>query len=212
MPNQTNMMLSLQKNLNRAIALTAYPMGKPVSFIIYHHKNNSGIQFQVNSNSAPIKNQEVFISMFRYLENCKFCNAFFNLETLKSPNIDFQAKFIGKNRTNEKYIFPFLEERFDLHSSVMDDNSKKTKNYLSVSGWKLFDLGDDLIFFFVQRRCYNNITRQQIIRTAGLQFATKRASLIIDKYAREFDEGIHKVSHIPTFMNEQEVDEEDEVI
>lgn len=199
MGNRTQLTLNLQSSLNRAIVYTAFPMGKAINFIIYHHKKTSAIQFDVDSRSYPIKNNDVTINMYRNLENCKFTKTFFKLENLSTDSYDYQYKFGGIYRSYEKHCFPFCKEKMDLQAGNSNDPST---NYLLILGWKLFDIEDDLIFYFVQRRCYNNITRSNIIRTAGLQFATKRGLDSLDKYVNNSNEIIRKIDKIPDLFNE----------
>jgi len=184
--------LNLQSSLNRAIVYTAYPVGKPVNFIIYHHKKTSAIQFDVDSKSYPIKSGMSSIAMFRNLSTCKFTKTFFKLEDLKTENYDYQCKFGGVDRVYDKHCFPFLKEKLDLQAGNSNDPST---NYLLILGWKLFDLDDDLIFYFIQRRCFNNISRVNVIRTAGLQFATKRGLEILDKYVKDSDNMVRKAEN-----------------
>jgi len=196
MSKQTQITVNLQNSLNRAIIYTAYPLGKPINFTILHHKKTSALQFDVDSRFNPIKNNESRISMFRNLENCKFTNTFFKLENLKTSNYDYQCKFGGVDRVHEKHIYPFMKEKIDFQSGNSRDTST---NYLLVLGWKIFDIEDDFIFFFVQRRCFNNISRTNVIRTAGLQFATVRGLDILDKYVDNSENLIQKVDNFPNF-------------
>ncbi len=179
MANKTNLNLTLQSSLNRAIVYTAFPTGKPINFTIYHHKKTSALQFDIDFKTFPIKSENVNVSMYRNLSNCDFANTFFRLENLETDNYNYQCKFGGPNRKYEKHCFPFLKEKLDLQAGNSKDPST---NYMLVLGWKLYDVDDDLIFYFVQRRCFNTITRMNIIRTAGLQFSTKKGSAILDKY------------------------------
>ena len=205
MDDRSSIVLNLKSTLNRAITIMAYPTGKPVPFTIYHHKITSGLQFEVDNHSGVIKNKLVKVNMYRNLENCDFCKVFFELETLKSNNQDFQTKFTGLKRSYDKHILQFFKERLDLYSvdGVKDnDNSDRSKNYISISGWKLHDLNDDLIFFFIQRRCFNTITASHIIRTAGLQFSTDRSLDFLSRYVKNLDQEVTKVSKLTSYFSE----------
>ena len=197
MSNNTTLMLNLERSLNRAIVYTAFPMSKPVNFTIYHHKITSAIQFDVDTKSKVIKSQEVLFSVYRNLDNCSFCRTFLTVENMKNERHDYQNKFTGLNKSKEKYVAPFIKEKLDLN--IQDDN-KPSLNYLIVFGWKLYDLDDELLFYFVQRKCYNKITRTHIIRTAGLQFATKKGIKALDAYTNDSDNSIRKVTVMPDFL------------
>lgn len=197
MPKNIQIPVNLQNTLNRAIIYCAYPLGKPTYFTILHNKKTSALQFDVDSRFNPIKNGNVKISMFRNLETCNFTKTFFKLENLKTNNYDYQSKFGGVERLHEKHIFPFMKEKIDFQSGNSRDTST---NYMLVLGWKIFDIEDDFMFFFIQRRCYNNISRTNVIRTAGLQLATVRGLEILNNYVEDVDNVIRKVDNLPNFM------------
>ncbi len=194
MSNQSNMSLKLKGTANRALVITAFPSGKPVNFAVYYHKTNSGLTFDVNSKSNILQNRDVKVFMYRNLNNCPFCTTFFNLESIKNNHIDYQNKFAGVSRAYERCVFSFLKEKLDLQApDYQDKQNNKSSNYLLVLGWKIHGIEDDLIFYFVQRKFYNNISGCNIIRSAGLQFATQRGSDTLIKYQKECDESIRKV-------------------
>jgi hypothetical protein len=200
MAQKTILNVAVQNSLNRAMIYTCYPMGKPANFIIYHHRKTSALQFDVDSRSVPIKNNQVKVSMFRNLESCPFSKIFFKLENLKTDSYDYQGKFGGVEKLYEQYCYPFMKEKLDFQSGNSNDIST---NYMLVMGWKLFDLEDELLFFFVQRRCYNTITRSNIIRTAGLQFSTDKGIEILNKYYEKSENDIRKVDDLD-FLKETE--------
>lgn len=200
MSQKINLNLTLQNSLNRAIVYTCYPIGKPTNFTIYHHKKTSALQFDVDSRAYPIKNNLVKISMFRNLENCDFAKLFFKLENLKTDTYDYQCKFGGVNKLYEKHCFPFMKEKLDLQAG---NSNEQSTNYLLTLGWKMFDLEDDLLFFFVQRRCYNNITRANIIRTAGLQFTTDRGYEVLKRYVENSENDFQKADGLD-FLDEDD--------
>ena len=79
----------------------------------------------------------------------------------------------------------------------VNDNPKKINNYLLILGWKLHGYEDDLNFFFIQRSCMNNITKVNLIRTAGLQFATDRGLDALDQYY----DTLNNPDPVPSFLN-----------
>lgn len=185
-----NLKIRLLPTLNRGIVYTAFPGGQPVPFTILFNKQSSALQFSVETHSDSIRNGNILASMYRNLDSCKFCQLFFQLQSIKDDRYDYRFKFAGINRIFERDAFRFSKEKLDLQ---LPDQKKTSNNYLLVLGWKLYDLGDDLIFYFVQRRCYNNITHLNILRTMGLQFATERAISALDKYEERYSNMIRKV-------------------
>jgi hypothetical protein len=199
MITKSSLTLDLKSSLNRAITYTIFPAGKVIPFTILHHKKTAAIQFDINPKSPAIKNKEVNFSMHRNLENSDFCKLFFRMENLKNDSYDYQSKFAGVNRMYEKNIYSFMKEKLDLQSGNSGD---KSTNYLLILGWKLIDLDDDLIFIFVQRRCYNTISRTNVLRTAGIQFATKRGMDAINNYNNDSENSIYKVKEIPNLFDD----------
>jgi hypothetical protein len=200
--------LKLIPTLNRAITLVSYPTGKPVHFTVFHNKQNTALQFQVDSSIPLIQKGEVIISMYRNLENCKFCQTFLMVDSQKNDKNDYRCKFSGINRMFEKDMYQFLREKLDFQAN---GGGKSSNNYLAINGWKIFSLEDDLLFYFIQRKCYNTVTRVNVIRTAGLQFATKRGAEALEKYYDQSLNSIRKVSKVPFLdFKEEEKEEVDE--
>ena len=199
MITKSNLTLDLKSSLNRALTYTIFPAGKVLPFTILHHKKSSAIQFDINPKAPVIKNKEVQFSMQRNLENSDFCKVFFRMENLKNDSYDYQSKFAGVNRMYEKNIYPFMKEKLDLQSGNSGD---KSTNYLLILGWKLVDLDDDLIFVFVQRRCFNTISRTNVLRTAGIQFATRRGMDILNSYVHDSENSTCKVKEIPNLFDD----------
>ena len=197
-----NLKIKLLPTLNRGIIYTAFPIGQPVPFTILFNKQSSALQFAVDTQSEAIQQGKIFTSMYRNLNDCKFCKLFFQLQSTKDERYDYRFKFSGVNRYFERDAFRFSKEKLDLQ---LPDQKKSSNNYLLVLGWKLYDIEDDLIFFFVQRRCYNHILHLNILRTMGLQFATERALEALDKYEERYSTMIRKVPKVEFLDNEDNI-------
>jgi len=108
-------------------------------------------------------------------------------------------------------MYQFTRERLDFQMNT-NGGGNKSNNYLMIMGWRIFGLEDDLLFFFIQRKCYNTVTRTNVIRTAGLQFATKRGTESLEKYYNQSLNSIKKVSKVPFLDFKDEVGDEKKVI
>jgi len=207
MPKEINLKVKLVHNqLDRAITYSSHIQRKTVFFTVCHNKMNAPIQFQVDPTSGLIRSNKVEVSMHRNLRNSKFCQAFLQLENIQEEKVDYQNKFSGLERSYERDIFQFLKEKHCFHLS---ENKKPTNNYLLVIGWKIHGFEDDLNFFFFQRRCYNNITRNNIIRTAGIQFATKKGLKALDNYYDDSQNSIRKIDRVPFLVEDSTSDIDD---
>lgn len=166
-------------HLDRAMIYNFTICGKPVYFVICHNKQTSPIQFQIGYSSGLISSGEVKVSMSRNCANSVFCQTFFNLENLNVERYDYQNKFNGVNPTFIDELLQFQTEKMIFQPPT---SNKTPNNYLLTLGWKIHGLEDDLVFYFIQRRCYNAITRMNIIRTASIQFATNKGLEYLEKY------------------------------
>ncbi|MCK5015491.1 MAG: hypothetical protein KAS32_00300 [Candidatus Peribacteraceae bacterium] len=186
MSKETTVKVKIAGNqLNRAMIYNIVLGDKPLIYTVLHNKQTSPLQFVVEQ-TPHIKNGELLVSMHRNLTNAKFCQTFFNLENLKEEKYDYQSKFKGIKREFEKDVYQFSKEKLDL--SISNASNRPSNNYMLLLGWKVYGFEDDLAFIFVQRRCYNAITRTNIIRTAGLQFSTPRGLEYLDKYLESYNQ------------------------
>jgi hypothetical protein len=174
-------------------------MGQPVNFAILHHKQTSALQFYINSNAKCIQNKDVLISMYRNLEKSKFSQAFLKLDSRTDSNCDYQNKFIGVKPMLSKNLIPFFSERLNMKDGSNFDSKSSNKNYIMTLGWKIHGLEDDFLIYFVQRRCYNTVTRISIVRSISLQFSTPRGLELLDKYYQLKQDEIKDFSEIDLF-------------
>lgn len=203
--------VDLIPTLNRAIVQSAFICGKPLTFAIKYDKKSSALQFQLDSNNPIIRDRIVQVQMYRNLETCRFSKLFFNTETNVEEGYDYRCKFQSVQSLYERHLIQFLREKYDFQ---MNDKGKSSQNYMSVLGWKLQDSDNDLLFYFVQRKCYNDATRTNIVRTAGLQLATERGLSYLDKYANSAEAAIRKINYtddVPFFAKDDGTFEEQEV-
>jgi hypothetical protein len=191
MNNKTSINLKMQPTLDRGIIVATWPLKTKTYFTILFNKVTTAIQFKTDPNFSLIKENKIKNLMFRNLENCPFCKTFLILDDKCSERSDVRGKFAGVNRLFEKNLIQFHSEKLDLNSS--HNNSKPTNNYLLTLGWRIHGMEDDLLFYFVQRKCYNTVTRTNVIRSAALQFSTERGIDCINKYQEKNNEEFKRV-------------------
>jgi len=182
--------IDLIPTLNRGILMSAFIPRSPLTFAIKYDKKSSALQFQLDSNSNLIKDRIVKVQMFRNLDTCEFCKLFFDMETISNESCDYRGKFRGVKPLYARHLIQFLKEKYDFH---VNEKGKPSQNYMLVLGWKLQDSDNELLYYFVQRKCYNDATRINIVRTAGLQLATERGLDLLDRYITDSDSRIRKV-------------------
>lgn len=201
MTKEKTLKLKLVPNqLDRAVTFNTFMQKRNIFFSVSHNRINSPLKFQVDTNCELIKSNKIEISTFRNLSKSKFCEIFLNLESKKDEKIDYQNKLMGLNRYYEKHIFHFLKEKYYFH---IPEVKKPTNNYMLAIGWKIYCYEEEFNFFFFQRRCYNNITRQNTLRTAGLQFATKNGLKALDEYYDHSLNSIKKIDKVPFLIDKE---------
>lgn len=193
--------VELIPTLNRAAVMSAFICGKPLTFAVKYDKKSSALHFQLDSNSSLLRDRSVKIQMYRNLETCRFCQLFFDMETRSEDGFDYRGKFQGIKQLYARHLIQFSREKYDFQ---VNDKGKPSQNYMLILGWKLQDSDNDLLFYFVQRKCYNDATRTNIVRTAGLQLYTDRGLTFLDKYAASADSMIRKLGEgekLPFFID-----------
>jgi len=203
--NNFNFNIDLKTTLNRCIIMSSYPTGieNPVQFAILHHKQTPALQFQVDTKNRLIKSGDVRVSMHRNLENCDFCNTFFDIENATTDYSDYRGKFAGEKNSYRENLVQFVREKHDFH---IPEGNKKSQNYMLILGWKVLAMEDDFNIFFIQRRCYNKTARIHIIRSAVIQFATDRGLNILDRIKSDTENKIRKAlktDNVPDFSNKK---------
>ena len=194
--------LEVIPTLNRAIVFSTYIGGDTISFAVKHDKKTPGLQFQMCNDGNVLELKQLKVQMFRNLDTSDFCKTFLNLESAKDQRRDVRCKFNGVRPIYEKNLIAFSQEKYDFHVS---SKSKPPINYMTVTGFKLQDSDNDLLFYMVQRKCFNDITKTHILRSAGLQIATNYGMECLNKYISNNVNRLRKVENddsIPTFLSD----------
>lgn len=200
-PSVYKFAVDLIPTLNRATVMSIYAAGKPVTFAIRHDKRSAALQFQPDPNNRPIRSGELRVNMFRNFEACPFANTFFELENVSDDGRDVRGQFIGTKSIFSKYLLPFTHERYDFATKIGPGGT--SNNYMIVDGWKTLDANNDLIFMYVQRAVYNDVTRMHILRSAGIQFSTARGEEILKRFSESLDDQFRRLGDeddLPEFL------------
>lgn len=181
------MQFQLQASLNRALAITAWPKGKPVHFAILHHNKSTGLQFNIDNRSLQSDDPDfnIDIKMVRNLNTCMFAQTFMITKDIDMERYDFKGQFSGLNKDMEQHIINFQREKIDLHAFP---NADKINNSLYLMGFKIVESDMDYLYYFVQRRSYNTTLRKHVLRSAAIQFATPEAQRLLEEYYDNYKE------------------------
>lgn len=190
--------IELSDQLNRSVTIDTMINNIPMHVGILFNKRSSFLQFKICKSKSYYEDRDIHITMFRQLSNSVFCKSFLFLENRTEGNIDYQNKFNGIKRNFKSEVFKFMAEKYDLK---IRDN-RKSNNYLLMLGFKLNGYEHDLNYFFIQRRCYNNVTNLNIIRTIGMQIANTKGLECMDKYKNYIEQNIPEKANGVDFLGE----------
>jgi hypothetical protein len=194
-PNSKKFYVKLIPSLNRAVVLPAYCAGEQIWFGVVYNKKSSALQFQLDSSNPLIKRRNIKVKMYRNLEKCGFCNVFFNLKTETTPDRDYRSRFVNINPEYSKDLILYSKEVYDLNNNNSSRRRSNFSNYLTISSWKLHASDNDLLFQLVQRGCYNDVAKMNIIRTAGLLLATNRGIKTLERFEDHANNRLRKVDY-----------------
>lgn len=171
--------------LNRGVVVTSFPNRNPLNFVIMFNKKTSALEAQYDTRNPMIIDGTVKVRLHRNLNNCLFSNIFFELESIDNKQKDYRTRFVGVNPRYREVILQFFSEKLDLKVSN-ESKSRDHSNYLMISGWKLYDHDESLIFYFVQRKIFNVVQRVPIIRTMGIQFSNEQGFNVLTQFEEDF--------------------------
>jgi len=183
-------------------------MDIPLTIAIIFNKRSSGLETQYDTKNSLILNKWVKVRLHRDLRNCTFCQTFFDLESIKDERTDFRSKFRKVNPLYKNTVFQFSSELLDLKTIRDGDNLEEENNIkgfnntLSVTGWKVFDYESDLIYYFIERRIFNVITRSKVVRSMGIQLTTDKGFEALNQYYEHYKKNeCVKKAEIPDYLN-----------
>ena len=194
MNSEQELNVIITPKLNRCHIYTSFPKNIPVSFALYYNLKSPNIQIRFNKDSNILKDNEIDITIVRNLNNSDFCNCFLKLNTFIDSTTNASCSFSGvKNNFNDS-LFQFMNEKTCLNS--------KCVNSISISGWRLYGIENDFIFYFIERKVMDIVTNILNIRTCGLQFSTKRGIRLLSEYYEKNKNSVLKVKNneLPDFL------------
>jgi len=200
--NNSKFTVEFTSALNKALTVTSYPERIPLHFAVLFNIRSSALEFQYDSKAPDIQSGKISVRLVRRLENCDFCNMFFKLETIKNDKQDFRCKFMGTNRAYNGKIINYMGEKLNMSAVKKDRKDEGASNLLTCTGWKILDYDDDLIFYFVQRRIFNPITKVDVVRTMAIQYSTLRGLDALGKYYNQYKQTVKKAVVVPDYLKD----------
>jgi hypothetical protein len=177
----------LPDTLNRAEILTTKINNSNVHFSILYNKKNSGLEVYIDDiNKNKLDKNKTKLILHRNVERCLFTRTFINTDNFSDTRVDYRNKFLSIKEEQQSKIFSFMFE-IKKFKRINPSSEREASNYLKISGWKCFDLEDDLIYYFVERKVYNPQRKISILRTLSIQFSTENGYNYLKNLNQEVD-------------------------
>jgi len=203
--NRNRFAIYMSDTLNRSFVFTSYPQNSPVNIAILFSKKNSALEVQYDTKSPIIVTKNIKVRLHRNLNNCMFASTFFKMENLQNNDYDYMSRFVGLNKKYENILLQSSAEKWDLRTET-EYKTKDNSNYIFVSGWNLYDYSLDLLYYLVQRKFFNTITRTTIIRSVGIQLGTDKGFKILQNYYNDYQKHNEEkiINQIPDYLKDVE--------
>jgi len=183
-----NLIIEITPNFNRGIIQTLHVSGEPMQVGIMYDRKSALVQFQIDNESQKIKDKTVQVFMFRNFDSCLFAKLFLDLKSEITDNKDMKNMFNSLKPLYSRYLIPFINEKYDFQAS-----SDVSTNYLRLTGWKIMDVDNELLFLLIQRVFYSDTTRLLVGRSYGLQLCSERGLQCLNRYNEDLEKQKHYV-------------------
>jgi len=180
------MSLTLGKSFNRNYNLRVPFMKGFYNVGIYFDKKSTFLLFSVDpdfSESDEFK-RSVKINMFKNLEASKFCETFLDLHNYRKNTLDISNQF-EKVKDEYTHDISFVFNETITLSKVELEENRTVYDSLNIYGFSLNSYGDEFLFLITERHNILKRLKKKVVRTSGLQIATKPALSLLDEYHNE---------------------------
>ena len=180
------MSLTLGKSFNRTYNLRVPFMKGFYNIGIYFDKKSTFLLFSVDPDFSESDefNRSVKINMFKNLEASKFCETFLDLHNYRKNTLDISNQF-EKVKDEYTHDISFVFNETITLSKVELEENRTVYDSLNIYGFSLNSYGDEFLFLITERHNILKRLKKKVVRTSGLQIATKPALSLLDEYHDE---------------------------
>lgn len=178
------MSLKLGKTFNRSYTLRLPFLDGFYNIGIFFDKRSSFLLFRVDPDfSSGSFKHNVQLNMFKNLESSVFCETFIKLHNYRKNTLDISNQF---DRIKDDYVndISFLLNESIVLSKV-DLFDREVYDTLNIYGFVLNSFLDEFIFLITERQNIIKRLGKKIVRTSGIQIATKPAISLIEEFHKE---------------------------
>lgn len=182
------MSLTLGKSFNRNYNLRIPFMKGFYNIGVFFDKKSTFLLFRVDADFTEVEDDQrsVKINMYKNLEASRFCETFLNLHNYRKNTLDILNQFEKiKDEYTHDISFVF-NETITLAKIDLDEN-RTIYDSLNIYGFSINSYMDEFIFLITERHNVLKRLSKKVVRTSGLQIATKPALGLLDEY---YDESI----------------------
>lgn len=156
--------------MTRQIGFLDRDIDKIFSTIISIDKKRFPLKVKYHSKKTVMKFEypdyvQHYIRIYRNLDNSVFCKKFFMMNNILTDTNDVRNEFGG--------FTPFAYEIGLVSSFVETVQINDDTNKLSITGFTLPNLEDDILFIYIIRNVSNSLVLgDNIVRSAGIEITT----------------------------------------
>jgi len=180
------MSLTLGKSFNRSYNKRIRFLDGFYNIGTFFDKKSTFLLFSVDpdfSKSSSYKHN-VKINMFKNLESSKFCETFINLHNFRKNTLDISNQFESiKSEYTHDISFVFNESI--ILSKVKLDEDKTVYDSLNLYGFTMNSYIEEFLFLIAERHSILKRLQKKVVRTSGLQIATKSSIDLLEDYYLE---------------------------
>lgn len=178
------MPLTLGKSFNRNYRLRVPFLDGHYDIGMFFDKKSTLLLFSIDPVfHAESQFEHNVINMFKNLEASKFCETFLQLHNYRKSTLDISNQF---DKIKPEYygdlMFVFNES---LTLSKVEVQDRTFYDSLNIYGFTLNSYINEFLFVLAERQNIVKRLGKKIVRTSGLQIATKPALEMLDDYHEE---------------------------
>jgi len=180
------MSLTLGKSFNRNYNLRVRLVDGFYNLGIFFDKKSTFLLFRVDpdfSESSTYKHN-IKINMFKNLESSKFCETFINLHNFRKNTLDISNQFESIKDEYTHDISFIFNESITLSKIELDEN-RTVYDSLNLYGFTMNSYIEEFLFLIAERHSVLKRLQKKVVRTSGLQIATKSSIEMLEDYNLE---------------------------
>jgi len=171
-------MITFGNKVNRCYSLYLPFMGTHVTANAFFHKGNTFLGFTIDHGTmSMVKDGRLTSKVYRDLKQSSFANTFLDIRDYSSPTLDIRCQFSNIRKQYKDRIQYVTNETIKLSKYPNPHNPNKFfESCLYIYVFSFLDYQDDFLYFLAERQHIDQSLGRKLVRTCGLQIATKQCA------------------------------------